>query len=117
MLEFTAAKCLFHTTIERAEPDAAHDAGHTEFQKLGMAIELITLRAVELGASTVAPVPLAPDGFLAATARGGYRRGMATVERQHLAVLEEIISVLNTKPSKRIETAMLEWSCPDSVEG
>ncbi len=103
-----AVPCIFHSQTEGDNPAQAQEQVRTEFQKLAMAIELVTERAVTLGGTIGAIAPLA-RGVIISSPRGPYRGGPASIDLAQVQILTEIMDTLDTKPTKRIETAMLEY--------
>lgn len=107
-LRLSAMGCVMHTEVEANDIDAALERGEQMIQQVIMAIELITRKAVAITGSTVRP-PEFGGAVTSFAPRTGYRGGPASVDAALVQRIEEVATVLDTKPSKRVETAMLEY--------
>ncbi len=107
-LRLSVMDCVLSTEIEATDSGAAHERGRQAIEKVVMAIELVTGKPVTLAGTVVSPVALG-GAVLFSMPRKDYSGGPASVGAAQAQAIEEIVTVLDTKPSKRVETALLEY--------
>jgi len=103
------ADCILRSEFDAADEVEAIGRAEEEFRNLVMALELITVKAVGYSGPAVSPKKEAGGLLLFHAERKAYGGGPASVEPGHIAVLEEVAMTLDTKPTKRIATALLEY--------
>ncbi len=103
-----APDCILRAEFEAADPPEAVERALEEFQKLLLAIEFITVKAVALSGPGVIPKEFVGT-YIFFAPKKSYRGGAASVEEAELTVLKEIMDTLDAQPTTRIVTAQLEY--------
>lgn len=96
-LQRSTFECVVHGEMEGTGPQDALARAEQEFQKLLMAIELVTGKAVYLGGRFVS-FTRSPRLPVFSFLPGRYPTEPASVTEDQVASLEEIVMTLDTKP-------------------
>jgi hypothetical protein len=108
LLREMTADCILRLRFDATNLGKAMDRARQEFQKIALAIELITVKVATLSGPAVGPED-AGGRFVFLSPKRQYRGGRASIQAEHVTVLKEIMTTLDTKPTTRIEIALLEF--------
>lgn len=108
LLRETAVETNVRIEAEASDLETAVKEATQEFERLVFAVELVRKKAVELVPMIAGP---ADEGgvFTFFRPKKEYRGGPASVDLGDAPTLEAIVTILDTRATKRIETALLEF--------